>query len=112
MTGSIRPQGKGSWEVRLYLGRGHDGRRRYKSHTVAGTTRDARRLLTGLLHGLDTGTYVEPSRITVTHYLARWLADYARTNVGGRTYQRYEEIVRVHLVPALGHHLLLKLQPL
>jgi hypothetical protein len=36
----------------------------------------------------------------------------ARTNVGARTFERYAEIVRVHLAPALGHHLLPKLQPL
>ena len=34
----------------------------------------------------------------------------SRTSVA-RTYERYEEIVRLHLVPGIGHHQLQKLSP-
>ncbi len=112
MKGSIRRQGKGSWEVRLYLGRGPDGRRLYRSHTVEGTKRRAQNELNDLLSKLQRGEYVPPSRMTVAEYLDRWLADYARVKVAAKTYERYAEIVRVHLTPALGHHPLPRLQPL
>jgi len=112
MTGSIRQQGKRSWEVRLYLGRGPDGRRLYRSHTVEGTKRKAQNELNDLLSKLQRGEYVAPSRMTVGEYLERWLADYARVNVAAKTFERYAEIVHVHLAPALGHHLLPRLQPL
>jgi integrase len=61
---------------------------------------------------LDTGAYIDPSRLTVAEYLDKWLIDYAKTNVSGKTYERYEGMVRDHLKPALGAHLLTKLQPL
>lgn len=38
----------------------------------------------------------------MAQFLQRWLRDYARASVGRRTYERYEEIIRLHVVPALG----------
>ncbi len=55
---------------------------------------------------------MEPSKLTVAAYLARWLADYAKPRTSGKTYERYAQIVESHLKPGLGHHLLRKLQPL
>src|SRR5262245_2499116 len=112
MKGSVRRQGEESWEVRLYLGRGPNGRKLYKSHTVKGTKRRAQSELNDLLSKLQRGEYVAPTRTTVAEYLERWLADYASIKVAAKTYERYAEIVRSHLVPALGHHPLARLQPL
>lgn len=112
MKGSIRQQGKQSWEVRIYIGRREDGRKLYRSHTVHGNKKDAQRELAKLLHEFNTGAYVEPSRMTVKEYLERWLQDYARSSVAPKTFERYAEIVRLHLIPALGAIPLAKLQPL
>jgi integrase len=79
---------------------------------VRGVKRDAQRELARLLHSLDTGGYVEPNRLTVGEYLRLWLDDYAKANVSAKTFERYEEIVRLHLTPGLGNLLLTKLHPL
>ena len=50
--------------------------------------------------------------MTVQEYLGYWLENYARLNVATRTFERYAEIVRLHLVPSLGDTLLRNLQPL
>lgn len=112
VKGHIRRRGKGSWAIVLDLGRDSAGKRRQKWHTVRGTKRDAQREMARLLHELNTGAYVEPTRITVGEYLARWLEDYARAKVAPKTFERYAEIIRLHLVPALGGTPLAKLQPL
>ncbi len=112
MKGHIRQRGKRSWAVVLDLGRDADGRRRQRWHTVHGTKKDAQRELARLLHELNTGAYVEPARMSVGEYLERWLADYAKNSVAAKTFERYAEIVRVNLKPALGHLPLPKLQPL
>src|SRR5262245_50389749 len=112
MTGHIRRAGKNSWSVILYLGREAQGRPRYKWHTVRGTKKDAERELARLLNAFNTGDYVAPSKMTVAEYLERWLRDHAEHKVAGRTFQRYGEIVRKHLIPALGRYQLSKLQPL
>lgn len=111
MKGHIRRRGRRSWAIVLDLDRGSDGERRQKWHTVQGTKKDAERKLTELLHSIDTGMYVEPSNLTLERYLEKWL-ETARTNVAGKTFERYQEIVKRHLVPAIGQLLLPKVTPL
>lgn len=111
MKGHIRKRGERSWAVVLDLGRDPGGKRRQKWHSVRGTKKDAERELAKLVHALNTGDYVEPAKLTLAEYLEQWL-DSARANVSGKTYERYEEIVRRHLAPALGSRTLSKLQPL
>lgn len=112
MKGHIRPRGKGTWAIVVDLGRDPNGKRQQKWHTVHGNKKDAERELTRLLHQLHNGDYVEPSKMTLGEYMQRWLDDYAATNVSAKTFERYAEIVRIHLIPALGRHQLPKLQPL
>jgi integrase len=102
----------GSWTLRFDLGRDPTGKRKQKLVTFRGTKREAQRELTRILNELNTGAYVEPARLTVADYLRRWLADYAKTNVTAKTYERYAEIAEKHLISALGANPLPKLQPL
>ncbi len=102
MKGHIRKRGQRSWAIVLDLGRDANGKRRQKWHSVPGTKRDAERELARLLNDLNTGGYVEPTRLLVRDYLDKWL-EAARTKVAPKTYERYEEIVRLHLAPALGN---------
>lgn len=112
MKGHIRKRGKAAWSIILELPREADGSRRQKWHTVHGTKKDAERELARLITEIETGAYVEPTKYTVAELLERWLVDYAKPNVAGKTYERYAEIVRNTLTPALGHHPLTRLQPL
>ncbi len=112
MKGHIRQRGKGSWAIVLDLGRDANGKRRQKWHKVRGTKKDAQTELVRLLNAIHTGAYIEPSRITLTEYLDRWLQDYAAIKVSAKTFERYTEIIRLHLAPALGPYSLAKLQPL
>lgn len=49
------------------------------------------------------------SRQTVEQFLKHWLENTQEQSVRPRTYERYEEVVRLHIVPALGRHQLQKL---
>lgn len=112
MKGSIRQRSKGSWEVCLDVGRDSTTSKRLRHfESVKGTKKDAQKRLHELLHTLEQGAYVKPSRLTVAQFLDEWLRDYVRTNTAPRTAERYEEIVRVHLIPALGSLPLSALQP-
>jgi integrase len=111
MTGHIRERKKGTWAVVIRVGAYKNGSPRYKWHTVHGTKRDAQRELTRLLHELDRGSYAEPTKLTLGAFLHQWLSDYAKTKVAAKTYERYEEVVLKHLIPAIGHCLLVKLTP-
>ena len=112
MRGHIRRRSRDTWAVVIDVGRDATGKRRQKWHTVKGTKRAAQQELTRLLNQLQTGIYVEPSKLTVSDFLKRWLNDYAKTTVSPKTFERYKEIVERNLDPALGGHYLPKLKPI
>ena len=112
MKGHIRRRGKSSWAVVIFLGRDPSGKQHRKWHAVRGNRKDAQRELARLLNEISTGAYVEPARMTVSEFLDRWLADYAKPKVSPKTYERYQEMIDGHIRPALGSHLLPKLAPL
>ena len=113
MPGSIVKRGKNSWSVIVDLGRDPvTGKRRQLWRSVKGPKRDARVVLTQLLHQRDTGIDAPPGKLSVAEFLQRWLATYARPNTAPKTFQRYEQLVRVHMVPTLGSLPLTKLRPL
>ncbi len=112
MNGYIRRRSTDSWQVVIELGRDPvTGKRKRVSRNVVGAKRDAETERTALLRSIETGTYVDPTRELVAEFLARWLRDYARPVVAPRTYERYEEIVRLHIVPTLGRVPLTQLRP-
>lgn len=75
--GTIRQRSKvrkDSWTVQIYLGRDPvTGKKRYHSEAVKGTKAQADRRLTELQREVDTGTYAEPSPLTVADYLREWM---------------------------------------
>jgi integrase len=93
------------------MGKDESGKYRQKWETVKGSKKDAERRLAELLHQLDTGTYIQPGKETVTQYLEQWLTDHARPNLSPRGYERYESIARVHLIPCIGKIALSQLRP-
>ena len=101
--GSIRERAPGSWLLRYDTGTdAATGRRRTANVTVHGDRKDAERELRRRLSSLDDGTHVDPTRMLVKDWLARWL-DTIRQEVSPKTHERYGEIVRHYLVPALGN---------
>jgi integrase len=100
--GTIKSRSPGSYRIRYSLGRDPvSGKRRFASATVRGTRKQAERELVRLLRTVDTGEHVDPSRITVGQWLALWLNS-TRVEVSPKTHERYAEIVRCYLVPAVG----------
>ena len=112
MKGSIRQRGKGSWEICADTGRDPTtGRRLRHFENIRGRKAEAQRRLRELLLSVEQGTYVKFDRLTMAQFLGEWLQDYVATNTAPRTSERYQEIVRVHLIPALGSLPLLSLRP-
>jgi len=112
MRGHITKRSEGSYSIVLDVGTDPGtGRRKQQRVTVRGTKKDAEKRLGELLHQLDTGMFMLPSKTTLAEYLERWLSDYAKPNLSPRGYERYESIARVHLIPSLGGILLTQLRP-
>lgn len=101
MTGHVRQRSQGSWELVIYLGRGTDGKPKYQSRTVKGSKREADKALREWLNALEKGVSVKPTRETVSAYLLKWLEG-VKPTLTVTSYERYEQTVRVHLIPELG----------
>ena len=56
------------------------------------------------LYEQQQGTLVTAPQQTVAQYLTDWLEHTQKQSVRPRTYERYEEIARLHIIPLLGGH--------
>ncbi len=72
------------------------------------TKKDAREKMNKALYEQKQGMLVATPHQTVEQFLVQWL-DGHRTSIRSRTHERYEEYVRLHIVPVLGHIQLQKL---
>jgi integrase len=111
-----RGNGEGSITRRkdgLYMGR-------YTVQTAAGTKRKAlygktrqevAEKLTRAMADRDDGFVFDADNLRVGEYLERWLVDSVLDTVRPTTYERYEQLVRIHLRPALGGMKLKNLTP-
>jgi len=59
----------------------------------------------------DRGLIFDADNLKVADYLDRWLADSVSDTVKATTFERYEQIARLHLKPALGRVKLKALTP-
>ena len=85
----------------------HEGRR---IAAYAKTKEGARQKLRAMQRKQDQGLPLVTSTMPLRDYLEQWLAS-IRNRVRPSTYDRYEVIVRVHILPELGHIKLGKLSP-
>ena len=111
MNGSIRSRGKGTWELTVDLGRDANGKRRRKFVNVKGTKSKAQQKLRELLSLDDKGIPVDTRKMTLNQWLAKWLSDYVAPNVRQKSQERYEGLIRNHIVPSLGNIELTKVTP-
>ena len=83
-----------------------------KTRYIYGKRReDVREKLAKAIADRDGGLVYDAGNMTVGEYLDRWLNDSVRNTVRRRTWERYEQFVRVHLTPALGKIKVAKLTP-
>jgi integrase len=95
--GSILKRKDGRWRAAYTV----EGKRKYiygkTRKEVAGKSRE-------VLAKTENATYYPD--IEVEDYMGRWLKDSVKGSVRERTYERYESVSRVHIVPELGNRTL------
>jgi integrase len=100
--GSISKRADGLWEARITLAGGK------RKSFYAKTRKEAARKLAEVIRDRDKGLPIITDRQTVEQYFTSWL-EVMRAKIRPRTWKRYEQYVRVHLVPILGGVVLAKL---
>jgi integrase len=73
------------------------------------TRKEVQEKLKVALREQQQGTLVTTPKQTLAQFLTDWLENSQKQSVRPRTYERYEELVRLHIVPVLGRCELQKL---
>ncbi len=107
--GTIRKRTDGRWEAMLTIPQ-DDGTSKRRS--IYGKTQgEVRKKLTEARRTLDQGDTLITDRQTVEAFLDRWLRDVVRPSVRPKTYDSYQQVVRLYIKPGVGAHQLNSLQP-
>lgn len=113
--GGLDERGENRWRLRYWA----NGRRHTK--TVHGTKKDAKEELRRALKSVDDGAHIAPGKLPLATWVDRWLALLERHDGDGvrrrrglinrRSWERYEELCRLHIVPFLGKRPLQQITP-
>jgi integrase len=98
-SGTIYPRKNKNGKITGYLGSyfAADGKRRYVSTKTA-----CREKLRRAMSDADQGFVFDASNQTIGEYMVRWLEDFAKADLGPRTYHNYKLQIREHIIPAFG----------
>jgi integrase len=107
-SGTIAPLSANSFRIRYRI----NGVRFAK--TVKGSRTEAARELRRLLQAGDDGRHVAPDRVTLRQWIEQWIAAGApnkrKRKKTARTIERYEQLLKQHVIPTLGDTPLQKLE--
>jgi integrase len=101
--GGIDARGSDRWRLRWRV----DGKRFTKG--FHGSIGDARKELRRVIKSAEDGQHVAPDKLSLAAWVDRWVALLRRGEdtggrglVNARTRERYEELLRLHVIPTLG----------
>jgi integrase len=109
--GAIYQRADGLWVAFVSLGHKEDGRRN-RRFVYGGSKREAQEKLRKVQADYALGQLADPTNLTVEAWLLNWLCNTAKVKTSPTTYDRYEQLVRLHIIPHLGMLKLEKLSPL
>ena len=101
--GSVYKQRNGLWAASISV---EGGKRKY---FYGKTRKEVQEKLAAALQEQKQGILVATPQQTVGQFLTDWLENTHKQSVRPRTYERYEEAIRLHLLPVLGRYQLQKL---
>lgn len=101
-AGSIRKRADGRWEARFTAGFDPVGGKQVQKSVYGRTQKEVREKLTQITTELDDGTYMEPSKDTLSEWLDTWLETYVRYSVKPYTMDAYQRSCNNYIKPALG----------
>jgi len=100
-SGSVRQRKDGKWEGRYSNGVSPGTGKPIRKSVYGATQREVVDKLTAIKAGIDAGTFIEPSKLTVSMWLNIWVAEYLG-EVKQRTAQEYKGTCRLYLKHEVG----------
>ena len=74
-----------------------------KGNYYGQTRKEVQEQLKTALHQQQQGMLASGPQQTLKQFLAQWLEDH-KHSIRVRSYERYEEMVRLHIIPVLGRY--------
>jgi len=106
----IKRKGSSKYTIVLQLGLDPSTGKRKQQWITAGTSkREAEKQMAKLIHELDNGTFMKPSKKTLGQYLNEWISSVS-ANLSPRTFEGYITIIN-RIIPVLGAIPLTQLKP-
>src|SRR4051812_5414623 len=103
--GSVTQRKDGRWEAKVSLPNGR------RVSRYGATKQEVRAELKEAQKQIDDGLDLSAPTVTMKTYLTEWLSSAVKPAVKTKTYEGYESMVRVRIVPRIGEIKLLKLTP-
>ncbi len=112
-----RPQGEGSvyqrkdgkWECKIPVGKDPSTGKLKRKSFYGASQEEVRKKRDEYLTQKRTGTYIEPSKLTVGPFVGDWLKVFVKPNKKAATYAKYESVYLTHINKDLGNIELQKL---
>lgn len=102
-AGTIRKRANGRWEAWFTAGLDPVSGKQIQKSVYGRTQKEVREKLTQITTELDDGTYMEPSKDTLSEWLDTWLETYVRYSVKPYTMDAYQRNCNNYIKPALGN---------
>lgn len=108
--GSIAKRPDGTWWARISVGRDENGKQKRKAF-YGKTRKEVQEKLTAALNDINSGTYVEPSSMTVEQWVEIWMKQYKKNTLKQSTYNHKWDCIKPHIIPDIGRYKLKDLRP-
>ena len=105
--GSCRKLKNGTWEGRVCIGRGLDGKMERRS-VYGKTKREVIDKMADIAAEVNNGTYIAPEEMTLEEWLEIWKESYLN-DIKPSTLAQYDYQIRIHIVPRMGSKKLQKI---
>ena len=79
------------------------GEKRKRRTKIFDKKKEAQEWIVEIKSSQQTGTYVDPVKVTMSDYLNRWLENHKRPNIQESTYKGYKGILESYLIPHFGN---------
>ncbi|HVM31473.1 MAG TPA: site-specific integrase [Candidatus Limnocylindrales bacterium] len=107
--GSIYPRKDGRWAGSVHIG--YEDGKRVRKHVMGRTRNEVKDKLAVVMRAHEEKRPIPDQRAKLGPFLRRWLDEVAKPTLRPSTYRSYDSILKIHLVPCLGHIALARLTP-
>lgn len=115
---AIEKRGENSYRLTVSCGYDKNGKKLFKRKTIDLSNipsnkqlKEAERLFILFKEEVEKGTYLDAGKISFEEFVEKWFKDYAEVHLAPKTLHEYRRLLKLRIIPCLGHLKLNKIQP-